>query len=401
MKICLLGQFGSGNTGNDGSLEAMLNFLRSLPQTAELVCICSNPELVEKEYNVKSIGISGIVLQGKWYIRFNTLLADIPRRIASLYMLLASLGGVDLMVIPGTGILDDFQETPFGWPFVLFRWCLAARLRSTKIAFVSIGAGPIEHSLSRWFLRSAAKMAHYRSYRDKYSLAYMKKAGLRVDHDYQFPDIAFRLPVPSLPRPEHIGVLTVGVGVMDYRGWSKDAIFGEAINRLYIGKLASFVCWLLEEGHDVRLLTGDERDWRAVRDIIEKVSGTMSGNAMDRITVGRGATLHELMNEMSRVNIVIATRYHNIVCALKLARPTISLGYAQKNDELLAQFGQHYCQHIETFDVEVLKDQTREILAVLDDVHVQLATRNVTVQQELSVQERLLNDNVIDPLRTA
>jgi polysaccharide pyruvyl transferase WcaK-like protein len=228
----------------------------------------------------------------------------------------------------------------------------------------------------------------------------MKKAGLPVEQDYQFPDIAFGLPVPSSSRPEDDGVLTIGVGVMDYRGWSKEAMFGEAIYRLYIGKLASFISWLLEEGHNVRLLTGDERDWCAVRDIIAKVSGTIDEHAINRMTVGQGATLHELMHEMSSADIVIATRYHNIVCALKLARPTISLGYAQKNDELLAQFDQYYCQHIETFNVEILKKQTTEILASLDDVRMQLATRNIKVQQELCIQEKLLDEKVIGPLRT-
>ncbi|MFJ7356892.1 polysaccharide pyruvyl transferase family protein [Phyllobacterium sp. NPDC097923] len=400
MKICLLGQFGSGNTGNDGSLEAMVNFLRSLPSEAELMCICSNPELVEKEYKIKSIGISGLVLQDQWFIRMNAFLADIPRRIASIYMLFASLSGVDLLIIPGTGILDDFQETPFGWPFVLFRWCLAARLRGADIAFVSIGAGPIEHPLSRWFLRSAARMAQYRSYRDAYSLAYMKRMGLSVERDGLFPDIAFRLPVPPSSPPKYDSPVTVGVGVMDYRGWSKDAVFGEAIYRSYIGKLASFIQWLLDEGHNVRLLTGDERDWRAVGDIVERVSVPIHDKPEERVTVEHGATLHDLMREIGKTDIVVVTRYHNVVCALKLARPTISLGYAQKNDELLAQYDQRACQHIETFDVEILKDQTRRMLANLNEVHLELARVNARVQRQLSIQEKLLEERVIGPLFT-
>ena len=35
MKIGLLGQFGSGNSGNDGSLEAMVRFLREARPEAE------------------------------------------------------------------------------------------------------------------------------------------------------------------------------------------------------------------------------------------------------------------------------------------------------------------------------------------------------------------------------
>ena len=40
-RIGLFGLFGSGNIGNDGSLEAMLAFLRSALPDAKLVCVCS------------------------------------------------------------------------------------------------------------------------------------------------------------------------------------------------------------------------------------------------------------------------------------------------------------------------------------------------------------------------
>ncbi|MDP1368913.1 hypothetical protein Q6248_28485, partial [Klebsiella pneumoniae] len=86
-------------------------------------------------------------------------------------------------------------------------------------------------------------------------------------------------------------------------------------------------------------------------DIVERVSVPIHDKPEERVTVEHGATLHDLMREIGKTDIVVVTRYHNVVCALKLARPTISLGYAQKNDELLAQYDQRACQHIETFDV--------------------------------------------------
>lgn len=399
MKIGLLGQFGSGNTGNDGSLEAMLDFLRASKLDAELLCICSNPNAVTEKYKVKAIGIGGIAAKGRWFKRINRIFADVPRRLASLYAIVTGLSGVNLLIIPGTGILDDFQETAFGWPFVVFRWCLAARLRNTRIAFVSIGAGPIEHPLSRWFLTSAARMAQYRSYRDDYSREYMKGVGVDVSLDPRYPDIAFRLPLPPSKLARDITRTTVGVGIMDYHGWSKINADGEVIYQNYITKLTSFICWLIEKGHNVRLLTGDLRDWKAVDDVLAKIAASGPPSAADHIALGHGHSLHELMDEIIQTDIVVVSRYHNVVCALKLGRPTISLSYNQKNDYLLAQFEQeHYCQHIETFDVETLKHQTSEILDRIDVVRMQIAKSNSLFQEKLSQQEEVLLDHVIGPL---
>ncbi|NTS30906.1 polysaccharide pyruvyl transferase family protein [Phyllobacterium sp. BT25] len=399
MKIGLLGQFGSGNTGNDGSLEAMLDFLRASKQEATLLCVCSNPAAVTERYKVDAISIGGVKLEGNWSNRLNRLLADFPRRLGSLYAVIRGLRGVSVLIIPGTGILDDFQETAFGWPFVVFRWCLAARLQNARIAFVSIGAGPIENPLSRWFLKSAARMAQYRSYRDDFSLEYMKGIGLDVTPDLRYPDIAFRLPLPASVPAKDTARTTVGVGVMDYHGWKKanaDNAEGERIHNNYIAKLTKYICWLIDEGHNARLLTGDLRDGRAVKQLMKSISSTRPDIPMERIAVGHGGSLHELMSEIAQTDIVVVSRYHNVVCALKSGRPTISLSYNLKNDYLLSQFRQaHYCQHIETFDVEKLKQQTNQVLGNMDAVKQEIAGVNRSLQEKLAEQEAVLLHRVI------
>ncbi len=54
---------------------------------------------------------------------------------------------------------------------------------------------------------------------------------------------------------------------------------------------------------------------------------------------------------MSRAEVVVASRFHNVICALRLARPTISIGYAGKNHHLMRQMGlEDYSQDIEHLD---------------------------------------------------
>ena len=40
-----------------------------------------------------------------------------------------------------------------------------------------------------------------------------------------------------------------------------------------------------------------------------------------------------------RAEVVIASRFHNLICALRLARPTVSVGYAAKNRHLMEALG--------------------------------------------------------------
>ncbi|MER9016512.1 hypothetical protein [Mesorhizobium sp. M0768] len=42
------------------------------------------------------------------------------------------------MVVPATGMLDDFGDRPMGMPFDVFSWCLAACLVGTRIVLVSV-----------------------------------------------------------------------------------------------------------------------------------------------------------------------------------------------------------------------------------------------------------------------
>ena len=45
------------------------------------------------------------------------------------------------------------------------------------------------------------------------------------------------------------------------------------------------------------------------------------------------------MRQTALVDAVVATRYHTIVCALKSAKPTVSIGYAEKCEILMTDMG--------------------------------------------------------------
>ena len=71
-------------------------------------------------------------------------------------------------------------------------------------------------------MKSAARLAQYRSYRDTISKDFMEEH--RPQHQQAtpvYPDIAFKLPAPThlAASTGESQTLTVGVGVMAYFGW--------------------------------------------------------------------------------------------------------------------------------------------------------------------------------------
>ena len=311
---------------------------------------------------------------------------------------------LEVLIVPGMGVLDDFTCNPLGWPLDILSWCLLGRLMGVKVIFVSVGAGPIKHPISRWLMRTAARAAHYRSYRDRLSKTFMEGIGLDVRNDPIYPDIAFRLPAPAVTRRRggEGGPLTIGIGVMAYHGWRFDPTGSTRIYMTYIEKMTGFVVWLLEEGHVVRLLMGDEADRRAVVDLSRAVRSRRPDHALGSILFAPARTLHEVMEQMSDADIVVATRYHNVVCALKMSNPTISIGYAEKNDVLMKEVGlEYYCQSIDHLDIERLKTQTLRLITELDAVNPEINQVISSFERSLCRQEDVLASLIFrDPGRS-
>jgi polysaccharide pyruvyl transferase WcaK-like protein len=189
----------------------------------------------------------------------------------------------------------------------------------------------------------------------------------------------FSLPEESLPvpKPPSTTQLTVGLGLINYYGWGYDSINGERIYQEYLTKIKCFVAWLLDRGFTVRIISGDDVDQRPVADIIDFVIQEKP-SWRPGLIVEKIPNVSELFSQIAQADIVVASRFHNVLCSLMLGRPVISLGYHAKNDALMAEMGlETYCQHIETFTFERLVEQFEAYLSNLDQ-----ATQRIHQQQQ-------------------
>jgi polysaccharide pyruvyl transferase WcaK-like protein len=373
-KICLFGMFGGGNFGNDASLESFLIFLREARPDADISCICVDPDAIGQLHQIATAPLSAPEFSNAFLRLCNKLSLRMFGRLANWYRALRYIKQFDIVIVPGTSTLNDYGSGPLGTSYGLYRWAAAARLRGVKFCFVGTGAGPILHPASRWMLKSAAVWAHFRSFRDQVSKDFLASLGIDTSREQVYPDLVFRMPTPSPLRDAAADQpITIGVGLMNYNGWLAGARVAAdpTIYQTYVERMGRFVTSLLDRGYRVRLLVGETVDQRAVKDVAriakaggyELIEGVVPPAKAQQLITEPINSLHDVMNQIRDTDFVVATRFHNVVCALKLVRPTISIGYEAKNDAVMAELGLgEFCQSIEELDLDLLNKQLAELM---------------------------------------
>lgn len=391
-RVLFLGLFGSGNQGNDASLAAGLAFVRRIDPALPIACICPAPGKIAERFGVTGVRFgagSPRTFIGRW---LNRLLFDAPRRIVGFARAFFVIRRDDVLMMPGTGVLDDFGTGPLGVPLALFAWCLAARLKGARVAFVSVGAGPARHPVSRRLLLWAARLAHHRSFRDVGSRNFAGRGGVDVSHDAIFPDIAFALPRPAARARKRVGTV-IGLGVMGYYGWGVADAGAREKHDAYLAKLADFAGRLLDRGWAVRLFKGDDGDEDSIAELTARVLEARPRGAACDLHYVDAPDLPRLMARMTEVDLVVASRFHNLVAALMAGRPAVSIGYAAKNCTLLAEFGlSDFCQDIDAIDVGRLVEMVDALLAETGARRPLIEARAAAFAEALRRQEIILAD---------
>src|SRR5262249_23195836 len=159
------------------------------------------------------------------------------------------------------------------------------------------------------------------SFRDELSRDAMREMGLDVSSTAVYPDVVFSLQVD---RYNNDAGSTVGVGIMDYSGGPDECHEGDQIRVDYVAKMTRFVQWLIDNGRQVRIFTSDSADAPIVAQIVTDVRARSPHITPSQLAADPVTSLAELLQQTSSVSTVVATRFHNVLYALRLVRPTIA-----------------------------------------------------------------------------
>ena len=183
----------------------------------------------------------------------------------------------------------------------------------------------------------------------------MQKLGVDGASDGVVPDLAFLLSTPDVPKPAG-SPLVIGVGMMTYQGWHANA----ATYQAYVELHAQLINWLIAEGHQVRMIIGQApTDFTAARDVEARLGFKLLTERDEKMN-----SIHDAMAAIGETDMVIASRYHVQIGALKMGRPLISLSYGPKNDALMADVRlSDFAQDVDHVDFERLKQQIKTMIA--------------------------------------
>ncbi|MFB6936233.1 polysaccharide pyruvyl transferase family protein [Streptomyces chartreusis] len=380
VRVGMFGLLGSGNLGNDGSLEAVLGYLRAEHPEASVDALCGGPEVVTARYGIPATRLHWYRGEYRTASRAGAIAGKGLGKLVDVVRTAAWVRRHDVVIVPGMGVLEaTLPLRPWGFPYSLFLLCASGRLFGTKVALVGVGAGPVGNRLTRGLVRRSARLAAYRSFRDAQSRDALREMGVDTARDGVHPDLAFALPAPRAGAPSSPPG-PVCVGVMDFHGGDDDRARAEEIHRRYLDGTTRFVRALVEDGRPVRLLTGDECDRSVVAAVLEAVDSPL-------VTAAEATSLADLMKETAAAETVVATRYHNLVCALKAGTPTLALSYAAKSDALMDRMGlAAYCHPAREVDADRLLEQFRALEKRSAELRRTLAERNLVAARQLQEQ---------------
>jgi polysaccharide pyruvyl transferase WcaK-like protein len=164
VRVGVFGLLGSGNTGNNGSLEAVLGYLRAEHPEAVVDALCGGPEDVETRYGIRATRLNWYRGEYRTASRAGAVAAKGLGKLVDAVRTAVWVRRHDVVIVPGMGVLEaTLPLRPWGFPYSLFLLCATGRLLGSRVALVGVGAAPIGNRSTRTLVRWSARLATYRS----------------------------------------------------------------------------------------------------------------------------------------------------------------------------------------------------------------------------------------------
>jgi polysaccharide pyruvyl transferase WcaK-like protein len=402
LRIGILGPYSSRNFGDTSIQMAVISSLRRYFPDAELVGICPDPVDTEVTHGIPAFPLSGLNRDsrpGRVYVtktgthkryarniprfmlrkieevyervgatcsitlfrRLLDLLFIICQRffraVDSMHEIGAGIPNIasccrsmDLLLISGSGQLDDFWGGPWKHPFSLLTWSSFSRLCGARVAVLGIGWDDLSTRLGRRFAFTALRLAHYRAFRDSGTLQKLSAAGLDLE-SHVCPDPAFGLPVPSRSRVENRQPVIM-VCPISFRAWLRQP---DASYSNYIESLIDSCRQWVREGYIVRIANSQTTaDIPMVRELADRLHSTSIDSGRFQFSDTRSVSGYL---EIARsADLVVASRLHALILAAVAETPMVAVSYGRKVSQLMAdlRFGD-YCLDLHGLKAEQLQ----------------------------------------------
>jgi len=319
-KVVISGYFGFSNLGDEVILSAMLQNSDLLLESAGIrgydtipVVLSAEPQNTSCRYGIKAVN------------RWNPLSVFLELLCARVF------------ICGGGGILQEVTSRPTMFYYVSL--IVLARLLGCIVVIYQQGTGPVRTPSGRLLLRIAAAFANRVIVRDKQSAQLLRNAGYNGPL-YLGADIGWfwqGTGVLHIPKPDVQPWFQVAVCVSrQMLKWESHYAIADALAKFsrVINKQIKFVFIPFHRREDTV----------PTMKVIERLRERKPH--LD-IVIVEWHNPDEVLEELSRVDVVIAMRYHAVVAAVLAGKPFVALSYDPKIENLLEELGETPCRRIE------------------------------------------------------
>jgi polysaccharide pyruvyl transferase WcaK-like protein len=417
-RIVFLGQLGIGNLGNEASLAAALRLLEP-SDGVQVTVVCDAPDVVAAEH-----GVPAAPLHAPRPADARGRSAAVVGKARDAALAWRAVRATDAVLVPGTGILEGRGVSPGGIPLTLLWYAGAARLLRRPFLVLSVGADGLGGPLVQRLFRRTLAWSTYVTVRDDGSADVVERSGL--PRPAVVPDLVLAGAPPRARGHRdgdpsgghaHVDVLAarrsgraeaeafgeafgdavggavgggladdvpvVAVGVIQYSGFG--APEGPEDQAAYLDRAVRLVRRLVDGGAAVRVIGGAAVDAPTARRVV--AAARLAGCPPQRVVLAPAADMSTLESWLRGCAAVVATRYHNLVSALRAGIPAVAIGYAEKQRWLLEQAGTPGRAHdVTTFTPEIVAAQVSQILAQGDVERAALAVSLLAARAALAAQ---------------
>lgn len=393
-KIALLHHTGGGNLGDDATLDAVIGNIRHRRPAAEITILSMNPIDTQQRHRVPSLPIRrhtwGIGygfekvpsnpkngLRG-WLQTTRNPAVRLPRAIVTEIAFWAvsyrNLRRYGQIVVSGGGQLTE-RSGPWGFPYAILVWIIMAKIAGLKCIFLSVGAGPLKHPLSRFFVARSLSAADYVSFRDTQSEALARQVGfsgksqVSPDNAYLLEHAPLGISVAAQGRPV-VGLAPMPYPFCDPREFASGH---QEIYDKYIGKFATFASALAKESYSLKMFGSDAgADASAIEDLRTVLQSqhniaTAPYEAVDSV--------EGLLSRMAEMDYVVTCRFHGVVLAHILNKPVLAISHHPKVADLMDALGMaEYCVDIQAFDPMELAKRFASLVNHASEVRQSMAS---------------------------
>lgn len=286
-RILISGYYGYDNFGDEAILGVLVDHLRRLNPDSDITVLSKSPFKTSRTYGVKSV------------------------KNFSLLGVLAAVSSCDVLVSGGGSLLQDITSLKS-----LLYYCFIislAQLMHKEVIIFAQGIGPLTRNFSKKLVFDLLRKCHVITVRDLKSQMYLQNNGIQAD---LVSDPVFSVDFPTGEQEE-----VVGVQLRAFRSIDDAFLFTLARQVVtYFGdKLIEM--YVFQESLDYDICKKFEKMLKTISPGIKtKIIHNISGN--------------DMILKISRLQYMIAMRFHAVLVAIKSGVKTLAINYDAKVEKL-------------------------------------------------------------------